>query len=304
MNPVGVQQLFLRLLQVIADQGGHAVAHAVLCDAFQAGLEFQIEPYGHVTHEAGLVVRPSPPRLAKRFFLSGGDPHVHPMCNFVVRQNLVDRFLHLGFRPPTRPRGGQAQFQRVQFLHGPFQRDRACQCVDVGFPRAVVPDQAIAVAGRADRCGERELVLDLSRLVLSGLQRAPLNLAALEQFTKRPVFLSRAGQHAHESLVSLMYVSHVLQRCELRIEDIQEIASPAEDAEHVPRGLVGLIIDRVAAFDAELDRHRSDAGDREQVEHLLEIRPMIIVVSPGRWREPAHSAATQLSGLPRRPRGT
>ena len=137
---VGAQQLYLRQLQAIADQGKHADADAVLCHAFQAGFEFQIEPYGNVRLVPGLVVRPSPPRLAKRFFLSGGDPHVHQMCNFVVRQNLVDRFLHLGFRPPTRPRGGQAQFQRVQFLYGPFQRDRACQCVDVGFPSAVVSD--------------------------------------------------------------------------------------------------------------------------------------------------------------------
>ena len=78
-----------------------------------------------------------------------------------------------------------------------------------------------------------------------------------------------------------MQMGHVLGRGQLAVGDVEEVATASQLAQQVPGALVRAVVGGVAAFNAELHRDGAVAGDREDVEELLEVGTMVLVVAPG-----------------------
>ena len=78
-----------------------------------------------------------------------------------------------------------------------------------------------------------------------------------------------------------MEVGHVLGGGQLAVGDVEEVAAAGQLAEQLPGRPVRAVVGGVAALDPELHRHGAVAGDREDVEQLLEVGAVVLVVPPG-----------------------
>ena len=95
----------------------------------------------------------------------------------------------------------------------------------------------------------------------------------------------------------LVHVGHVRDGGQLAIGHVEKVPSPGEPAEQVPGGAMGLVVDHIAALGLKIDRHSTVLGDGEDEEQLLQIGPVVLVMSPGD-RQPCLSAARQfLTGV-------
>ena len=88
-------------------------------------------------------------------------------------------------------------------------------------------------------------------------------------------------QHGDEPPAALVQVGHVLGGGQLAVGHVEEVAAAGQFAKQLPGLLVRLVVDRVAAFGAEVDRHAAIVAEREDVEQLLQVRAMVLVVAPG-----------------------
>src|SRR5260370_7691770 len=65
------------------------------------------------------------------------------------------------------------------------------------------------------------------------------------------------------------------------VRDVEEVRSSGQATEEVPGGDMGFVVHHIAAGDLEIDRNRAVPAPREGVEQLLEVGPMVVVVTPG-----------------------
>src|SRR4051812_24195585 len=84
------------------------------------------------------------------------------------------------------------------------------------------------------------------------------------------ILAPRAGQHAHEPAAAVVEVGHVLGGGQLAVGDVEEVPPPGQLAEQLPGGAVRAVVGGVATLDPELYGHGAVAGDREDVEQLLQ----------------------------------
>src|SRR5207302_93333 len=76
-------------------------------------------------------------------------------------------------------------------------------------------------------------------------------------------------------------VGHVLDGGQLAVGDVEEVLSAGELAEEVPGLAVRAVVGGVAALDPEVHGDGAVAGDREDIEQLLEVGAVVLVVAVG-----------------------
>ncbi len=112
------------------------------------------------------------------------------------------------------------------------------------------------------------------------------------------VLAAGAGQDAEEPPAVAMDVGHILGGGQLAVGDVEEITPAGELAQEIPGVAMRAVVGGVTTLDAELHRHGAVAGDREDVQQLLEVGAMVLVVSPGGGRpQPAPQGSLLIRGL-------
>ena len=127
-------------------------------------------------------------------------------------------------------------------------------------------------------------LVDLAAVFIGqGIQERPLQDRGrgAEALTEGDVLASSARQYGHESAVPGRDVAQILAAGQLAVGHVEEVGVADQLVEQVPGPDVGAVVDRVAAIAREIDRHVAVAGDRQDVEQLLEIGPPRLAVSPG-----------------------
>ena len=109
---------------------------------------------------------------------------------------------------------------------------------------------------------------------------SPRHLLAQHGDAEGGVLTAGSRQYAEEPATALMQIGHVLGSSQLAVGDVEEVATPGQLAEQLPRPLVGTVVGGVAALDAELHRDGAIAGHGEDIEQLLEVRAVVLVVAP------------------------
>jgi hypothetical protein len=145
----------------------------------------------------------------------------------------------------------------------------------------VIPDQAIALDAADLRLVDREPVHQLPLVIALVVDPSPRDSTPQDLPTEGGVLGAGAGQGAHEAAAVLMEIGHVLGGGQLAVGHVEEVAAAGQLAEQVPGGAVRTVVGGVAALDAELHGHGAVAGDREDIEELLEVGAMVLVVPPG-----------------------
>ena len=145
---------------------------------------------------------------------------------------------------------------------------------------------------------DREPVDQLPFVVALVVDLSPVDLAREDLGAEGGVLAAGAGQDAEEPAAVPMDVGHVLGGGQLAVGDVEEVAPAGQLAEEVPGVAVRAVVGGVAALDAELHRHGAVAGDREDVEQLLEVGAMVLVVAPGDGQpQPAPQGPLLIGGL-------
>ena len=133
--------------------------------------------------------------------------------------------------------------------------------------------------------------------------RSPAGLALQHRRAEGGVLAPGAGQHAEEPAAVLVEVGHVLGGGQLAVGDVEEVAPAGQLAEQLPGGAVRAVVGGVAALDPELHRHGAVAGDREDVEQLLQVGAVVLVVPPGDGQPEPPPQASAPGRRPRNRRG-
>src|SRR5271156_5569290 len=76
-------------------------------------------------------------------------------------------------------------------------------------------------------------------------------------------------------------MAQILAAGQLAVGHVEEVSPADQLIEQVPGPDVCTVVNRVAAGAGEIDRHVAVAGDRQDVEQLLEIGAPRLAVSPG-----------------------
>src|SRR5208282_347727 len=147
--------------------------------------------------------------------------------------------------------------------------------------RAVIPDQAVPFGAQRGRHADGVLVHDLAPVIALFVDGTPLDLAFGERVAKVAVLGSSPGEHREEPALVLMDVGHVLGAGQFAVNHIEEVWSSDQATEEVPGGDMGFVVHHIAAGDLEIERNRAVPGHREDEEQLLEVGPMVLVVTPG-----------------------
>jgi hypothetical protein len=92
------------------------------------------------------------------------------------------------------------------------------------------------------------------------MDHPPGDTALGQGFAEQAILGAGAGPDAEESAAVFVQVGHVLRGGELAGGDLGEVAPPGQLAGPIPGGAAGPVIGRVAALDAEVDRHAAVAG--------------------------------------------
>src|SRR5580658_2871818 len=77
-----------------------------------------------------------------------------------------------------------------------------------------------------------------------------------------------------------MDMRHVLGAGELAVRDVKKVSSSSQATEKVPGSTVGLVVRHVAISNLEVQRNCTVLGHGEDVKQLLEVRAMVLVVTP------------------------
>jgi hypothetical protein len=76
-------------------------------------------------------------------------------------------------------------------------------------------------------------------------------------------------------------VAEVLAAGQLAVGHVEEVGAADQLVQQVPGCDVGAVVNHVAAVAGEIDRYVAVAGDRQDIEPLLEIGTPGLTVSPG-----------------------
>ena len=179
------------------------------------------------------------------------------------------------------PGGGKLRAQLRQFAQRALDLLMSCPRSVIRLARAVIPDQTIPFRTERRRLADGVLVHDLAIVIPLVVDEAPLNLALGQQVSEGAVFGSRSGKHGEEPALALMDIGHVLGGGQLTVRHVEEVPATGQATEQVPGGAMRLVVRHVAAGDLEIQRNRPVPGNREDIEQLLEVGPMVLVVTPG-----------------------
>ncbi len=91
----------------------------------------------------------------------------------------------------------------------------------------------------------------------------------------------RGGKHCHKLAAMAVNVFQIVRTRELTVRDIQKVRSTDELPQDVPSLAVRLIIDGVSAMRRKVNRHAAVFRDRQGVEQLFEVGPVILTMSIG-----------------------
>ena len=111
--------------------------------------------------------------------------------------------------------------------------------------------------------------------VASGLSVGP-HLVLLDPLSELGIFTARTREHRDEPASTLVDRLHVVVATELGVGDIQEVLAPRELHEGFPGLHVGRDVAGVSVARAEVERNASVGARGQDVEQLLEIRPMVL----------------------------
>ena len=171
--------------------------------------------------------------------------------------------------------------QLTQLLLGTRKPAAARRQVQLRLPRAMEPPQAVTFGEHHRLVADREAVDELALVVCLVPQRLPDDLAVERPRAKGRVFLARARQHADETAAVSGDVVHVVDRGQLAVGDVEEVAAAGDLAEQIPVLPVGRVVGDVPAGRAEMDGHAAVVADGEDVQELLQVRAMVLAVPPG-----------------------
>jgi hypothetical protein len=123
------------------------------------------------------------------------------------------------------------------------------------------------------------------------VEHLPRHLAAEDASTELPVLAPRPRQDAEEPASSPGDMPHVVRRSQLRISHVKEVRPADQFHQQVPGVSVGLVVGEVAAAHAEVNRDRPVGGDRQRIDQLFQVGPMIFRVPEDDRRSDSASLA-------------
>src|SRR5205085_8746056 len=141
--------------------------------------------------------------------------------------------------------------------------------------------QAVSFGGGRLRLVDAVTVDQLALAIELVVDLFPAGVALADRLAEGRVLATGAWQDGEEPAAALMDVGHVLGGGELAVGDVEEIAPAGQLGQEVPGGPVRTVVGRVAALDAEVDRHGAIAARGEDVEQVLEVGAMVLVVPVG-----------------------
>ena len=130
---------------------------------------------------------------------------------------------------------------------------------------------------------DRQLVHQVSVVIGLPIQPRPGHgrRRGAEPLTEGEVLGPTAGQHGHEPATPGGDVAEILAAGQLAVGHVEEVRAADQVVQQVPGSDVGAVVHHVATVAGEIDRHVAVAGDRQDIEQLLEIGTPGLAVSPG-----------------------
>ena len=109
----------------------------------------------------------------------------------------------------------------------------------------------------------------------------PGRLVVLQPGAERRVFLAAARQHGDEPAAAAVDVAHRLRGGKLAVSDVEEIAAAGQLDQRIPCRDVGGVVAGAAVRQPEGHRHGVICGHGQDEHQLLQVRPVILGVTPG-----------------------
>ena len=182
----------------------------------------------------------------------------------------------------TGPFAAQPHTKIRQFANGSLQPAGARGRVRVLFAATVKPHQPITFFTELLLGANSKHVAQRTIFLGEPIQFPPADRLRLlpQTLAKLRVFLARRGQDCDEAASLTSDRIHVVRGRQFAVRDVHEVGPFHQLGQQLPGRLVRLVVRDVAAGGLKIDRHAAIFRDRQNVEQLFEIRPMVFVVPP------------------------